>query len=73
MADHTSNTLTAEARDALEVQKAVSLRLQGFDKWIDVPILAAMRSDVGTLQATLNDGSRMVFRKDALLAVHIEA
>lgn len=71
MSAHTGNTLVAEARDALEVGKTVKLLLQGHPDWFLVEVLGGLSSDVGTLQAKIRGGARLVFRKDSLIAVHI--
>jgi hypothetical protein len=71
MADTAGNALTAEARDALETDKRVRLCIGHIPKWVNVEVLGGVSADVGLLQAQLRGGSRLVFRKEALVAVHI--
>ena len=71
MGAHTGNVLVAEARDALETDRDVHLLIAGLPQWLKVEVLSGMRNDVNSIQAQVDDSSRMVFRKDALTAVRI--
>lgn len=72
MTAHTGNVLVAEARDALETDRNVHVLIAGLPQWLKVDVMDGLNSDVGSIQATLlDDGSRIVFRKDALTAVRV--